>query len=140
MIVTTAQPSHRDKHSTSETVLRFLAVGLGNTAFGYAVYALAVLAGAPPQLALVLQFVLGVLWNYGMHARLVFSVQGWGRLPAYIGAYVLIYAANALALRLLLGQGLGPLAAQLLILPFVVALSWLLIGRVMGFRHRRRVG
>ena len=45
-----------------------------------------------------------------------------------------------LALRLLLGQGLGPLAAQLLILPFVVALSWLLIGRVMGFRHRRRVG
>ncbi len=38
MIVTTAQPSHRDKHSASETLLRFLAVGLGNTAFGYAVY------------------------------------------------------------------------------------------------------
>ncbi len=138
--MTTAQPSHRDKHSTSETLLRFLAVGLGNTAFGYAVYALAVLAGAPPQLARVLQCVLGVLWNYGRRGRLGFSVQGWGRLPAYIGAYVLIYAANALALRLLLGQGLGPLAAQLLILPFVVALSWLLIGRVMGFRHRRRVG
>lgn len=121
-------------------MLRFLAVGLGNTAFGYAVYAVAVLAGAPPQLALVLQFVLGVLWNYGMHARLVFLVDGWGRLPAYIGAYVLIYAANALALRLALAQDVGPLTAQLLILPFITILSWLLIGRVMGFRHDREAG
>ncbi|MEQ3748549.1 MAG: GtrA family protein, partial [Celeribacter sp.] len=62
-------------------LLRFLAVGVLNTAVGYLVYVLAVLAGAPPQLALIVQFTLGVLWNYQTHARLVFAVEGWHRLP-----------------------------------------------------------
>lgn len=120
-------------------MLRFLVVGLGNTAFGYSVYALAVLAGLAPQLALILQFLLGVLWNYTLHARLVFSVNGWARFPLYIGTYLLIYAINATSLRILLAESVGPLSAQLLILPFIVVLSWLLIGRVMGFRHVGRM-
>lgn len=118
-------------------LMRFLAVGLANTAFGYGVYALAVLAGAPAQVALIVQFVLGALWNYALHARLVFAVRGWSRLPAYVAGYVAIYAANALTLRALTDQGYGPLAAQLLILPLTVALSWLLIGRIM--RHPERI-
>lgn len=126
------------ERDAASTLLRFLAVGVVNTAVGYGIYALVVLAGAPPQLALILQFVLGALWNFQMHARLVFAVQGWSRLPAYIGAYMLIYAGNALALRLVMAQGAGALLAQLLILPFVVAASWLLIGQVMGYRQRRR--
>lgn len=124
--------------STAETFLRFLAAGLVNTAVGYGIYAVAVIAGAAPQLALILQFVLGALWNYQLHARMVFAVEGWRRLPVYIGSYLLIYALNAMALRLLLTQSIAPLAAQLILLPFVVLASWLLIGRVMGFRHRRR--
>ncbi len=130
------------QHDRTEagTLLRFLAVGVVNTAVGYGIYALAVLAGTPPQLALALQFVLGALWNFQMHARLVFAVRGWGRLPAYIGAYLLIYAGNALALRLVMAQGAGALLAQLLVLPAVVAASWLLIGQVMGHRQRRRPG
>lgn len=113
--------------------LRFLAVGVLNTAFGYGVYAAGVLAGLPAQAALALQFLLGALWNYRLHARLVFAVRGWGRLPAYVGAYLLIWALNALALRGLLAAGTGPLAAQALVLPATVLLSWGLIGRVMGF-------
>ena len=132
----TAQQSTQERR----TLLRFLAVGVVNTAVGYSIYALAVLAGAPPQVALVLQFVLGALWNFQMHAGLVFAVEGWSRLPAYIGAYLLIYAGNALALRLVMAQGLGALAAQLVILPVVVAASWLLIGQVMGHRTSRSAG
>ena len=60
-------------------------------------------------------------------------------LPAYIGAYLVIYAGNALALRMVMAQGAEALLAQLLILPFVVAASWLLIGQVMGYRQRRRI-
>lgn len=118
--------------------MRFLAVGVANTAFGYGVYALGILAGLPPQAALALQFLLGAVWNYRLHARLVFAVRGWNRLPAYVGAYLLIWAANALALRALIAAGLGALAAQALILPATVALSWWLIGRVMGFRSAGR--
>ena len=119
-------------------LLRFLVVGVTNTAFGYGVYAAAVLAGLPAQAALALQFLLGVLWNYRMHARLVFAVEGWERLPAYVGAYLLIWALNAVALRMLLAAGMSPLAAQGLILPATVALAWWLIGRVMGFHPARR--
>lgn len=113
--------------------LRFLAVGVLNTGFGYGVYAAGVLAGLPAQAALALQFLLGALWNYRLHARLVFAVRGWGRLPAYVGAYLLIWALNALALRALLAAGADALLAQALILPVTVLLSWGLIGRVMGF-------
>lgn len=113
---------------------RFLGVGLANTAFGYGVYALSVLAGLPAQGALVVQFVLGALWNYHLHTRLVFAVEGWGRLPAYVAAYVLIYALNAAGLAMVMDLGVGPLLAQLMILPFAVMLSWRLVGRVMGHR------
>ena len=51
----------------------------------------------------------------------------------------MIYAGNAAALRMVMAQGAEALLAQLLILPFVVAASWLLIGQVMGYRQRRRI-
>ncbi|MFV0293370.1 MAG: GtrA family protein [Paracoccus sp. (in: a-proteobacteria)] len=121
--------------SGAEIFLRFLVVGAANTAVGYLIYMLAVLAGVVPQGALILQFIFGVLWNYQMHARLVFTVEGWGRLPAYIVGYLLIYGINALMLQLVMARGAGPLSAQLLILPGIVAVSWLLIGRIMGSRH-----
>lgn len=120
--------------------LRFLAVGVVNTAFGYGVYALAVLAGLPAQAALIVQFVLGALWNYSLHARLVFAVRGWGRMPLYIGAYLLIYLLNAAALHSLMALGLGALLAQALIMPATVIASWLLVGRVMGFHRSDREG
>lgn len=140
MTLTSASPasSVARRPDARAAFLRFLAVGVVNTGFGYGVYALGILAGLPAQAALVLQFLLGALWNYRMHARWVFAVEGWGRLPAYVAAYLLIWALNALALRALLAVGMGALAAQALILPATVALSWLLIGRVMGFHRRNR--
>lgn len=130
----------RRLHLNDPAFLRFLAVGVVNTGFGYGVYALAVLVGFPAQAALIMQFVLGALWNYNLHARLVFAVQGWSRLPLYIGAYLLVYLLNAAALHSLLGLGLGPLLAQALIMPAMVIASWLLIGRVMGVHHSDREG
>ncbi|MXU65218.1 GtrA family protein [Oceanomicrobium pacificus] len=111
--------------------VRFLAVGLLNTAFGYGVYALLVFVGLPAQAALIGQFVAGATWNYFTHARLVFGTRGTGRMPAYFGAYLLVYAVNALLLRLLMGLGLGAYLAQALLLPVTVVLAFLLISRVL---------
>ena len=119
---------------------RFVLAGLVNTAVGYSIYAAAIAAGLAPQVALALQFGLGVLWNYAVHARLVFAVRGWGQFPAYVGAYLLVWAGNAIALRALLGRGVEPLAAQALLLPATVAAAWLLVGAVMGhFTARKSV-
>ncbi|WP_193789491.1 GtrA family protein [Salipiger sp. CCB-MM3] len=111
--------------------IKFLAVGLLNTLFGYVVFALLVMLGIPPQLALALAFVLGVLWNYQTHARLVFAVRGFQRLPGYLAAYLAIYGMNAGALAALMHLGLGPALAQALFLPVAAVLSYVAIGRVL---------
>ncbi len=107
--------------------LKFLAVGVLNTAFGYAVYAVLVLLGMTPQPALALAFVIGVIWNYGTHARLVFGTSGFGRMPHYVGAYLLIYGVNALALAAALRAGVAPLLAQGVLAVLMAGLSFLLI-------------
>lgn len=115
-------------------LLRFLAVGLINTAFGYAVFALLVMAGLGDQLALALAFALGVLWNYGTHARLVFDTKGRGRIVPYGVAYVGIYALNALALKSITTAGLTPLVAQAVLVLPMAALSFVLISLVLTGR------
>jgi putative flippase GtrA len=116
------------------TFLRFLAAGLVNTLFGYAVYALLVLAGLPPQPALVVAFALGVVWNYVTSARFVFHVRGYRRLPVYAGIYVLLYLLNAGALRLALTQGVPPLLAQAVLTPPMAILSFVLLSLAMTGR------
>ena len=78
--------------------LRFVAVGIVNTAFGYGVYAALVLLGLPPQPALALAFAVGVVWNYATHARFVFGTEGYRRLVPYAAVYLGLYLLNAVAL------------------------------------------
>lgn len=113
-------------------VVRFLWAGLINTAFGYSVFALLIFAGMHPQLALLLQFILGVIWNFCIHARFVFGVQGYRRFPLYAMSYVVLYFVNALLLRGLMQVGLDPYLAQAVALGPVVILSYLMISRALG--------
>ncbi len=124
------------RHPDLIRLLRFLAIGVVNTAVGYAIYAVLVLVGLSPQPALALAFALGILWNYMTHARLVFtdSARGLKRLPAYGACYALIYLLNALALDQAIGAGLSPLAAQALLAPFAALLSFVMIGKVLTGR------
>lgn len=114
--------------------LRFLAVGVLNTAFGYALYALLVWLGLAPQPALALSFAAGVLWNYLTHARLVFDQRGYRQMLPYAGAYGVIYLINAAALQTALAAGLAPLAAQALLVLPMAALAFILISRVLTGR------
>jgi len=119
----------------SERVARFVAVGVLNTAFGYGVYATLVLLGAGAQLALAGQFAVGILWNFATHSRLVFGTTGIGRLPLYTVAYLTVWAVNALALQVVMAAGLGPLLAQAVLMPAVVALAYILASAALGARR-----
>lgn len=111
--------------------VKFLAVGVLNTAFGFAAYAVLLWLGLAPQPALAASYVLGVLWNYATHARLVFGARGYRRLPRYAAAYTLLYGLNALALGGLLRAGLPALGAQAaLVLPMAM-LAFVLISAVL---------
>lgn len=107
--------------------VKFLFVGVLNTAFGFAAYAVLLkLFGLPWQWALALSYVLGVLWNFGMHGRIVFGTRGLGRLPAYILAYVSIFLLNRWVLAMLIAAGLSELWAQaILVLPMAMVAFFL---------------
>ncbi len=114
-----------------DRIFRFLGAGVVNTLFGYAVFSVLVWTGAHPQMALAVQFVVGVLWNFQVHGRYVFYVQGYGRLPYYAISYVVIYAFNAALLWGLLHLRLDAYLAQAIALGPTVVLSYVLISRAL---------
>lgn len=115
---------------------RFLVVGVLNTAVGYCLYALFLMATPlGPQAALAAAFALGVLWNYLATARFVFGTRGYRRLPAYVLAYFAVYALNAQALRLAIAAGWEPLLAQALLVPFAAVLTYIAVSFALTFRR-----
>ena len=119
------------KDETLHRFAKFILIGLVNTAFGYAVFAVLILFQTPPQPALALTFVIGVTWNYLFHARLVFGQSGFTGIPAYIGSYFLIYGFNSISLGFLLRAGLNPLVAQAILAPIAAVISFVLITKAL---------
>lgn len=106
--------------------VKFLAVGALNTLFGYCVFAGLILAGLDPMPALVLTYVVGVLFNYVTFGRLVFHHRSARAFVRFIGAYVVTYFFNLALFHGATGLGAGPLLAQALCVPVVALFSFLL--------------
>lgn len=119
----------------SRQFVRFLFVGALNTLFGYSVFAGFILAGLHPTPALVLTYVVGVIFNFFTTRRLVFARSQAGSLLRFIVAYVVIYFFNLGMFKLAESAGAGPLVAQALCLPVVAVFSFLLF-KFHVFRDR----
>ena len=102
--------------------VKFLFVGVLNTIFGFLAYAFFLrVVGLPWQWALAVSYVVGVLWNFGTHGKIVFRTRGFGRLPLYILAYASLFFLNKLALKAAIAAGMSDLWAQaLLVLPMAM--------------------
>jgi putative flippase GtrA len=112
-----------------QRMLKFLGVGLLNTAFGYGIYAALVFIELPYLIALFLATVAGVIFNYFSIGRIVFKARGgWLAFGKFIAAYVVVYIVNAALLSLLtVNFNLSPYLGQMLCIPPNVAMSWLLM-------------
>lgn len=121
--------------STAIQFLRFLVVGALNTLFGYSVFAGLVLAGVPPVPALVLTYVVGVIFNFFTTRRFVFSRSARASLARFVAAYAVIYLFNQGLYKAMEAAGAGPLLAQALCLPPVAVFSFLLF-KFQVFRDR----
>lgn len=104
--------------------LRFVAVGVLNTAFGYGVFALAWWLTRNQDLSVVVATMVGVVFNYFTTARLVFASRGFGALLPFIAGYAVVMLVNIALLRVLTGLGLHALAGQLICLPVSVVLAY----------------
>jgi putative flippase GtrA len=116
--------------------VRFLVVGVLNTAVGYGTFVLLVLLKLRPGLSLFMATVLGVLFNYLTTGRLVFAARGLGRLPFFAAVYGLTFVLNLWSLRSLLSAGFSPILAQAILLPLMVILNFVL-NKILVFRKVR---
>lgn len=123
---------------TRREVVTFLFVGLLNTGFGYAVYAIAYLAGLSPSVALAVAFGLGTLFNFVTNGRIVFQSSRLGALPRYGLLAVVTFIVNAVGLRAAISSGLGPLEAQALVMCLTVPFSFI-VSKFLVFNRRRLV-
>lgn len=102
-------------------LVRFLLVGLLNTAVGYGLFALFTWSGFNYPIAIALATAGGVLFNFQSIGRLVFDGAHWSKLGRFIAAYAVIYAANVGGIKLLLGTGINVyLANAVLIVPLAL--------------------
>lgn len=110
-------------------LVRFLATGVLNTAFGYGVYALFVALGMPYLPALVVATVLGVIFNFFSFGKLAFrTALGTGTFMRFLAGYGAALALNAGLLWLAHERlGLDPYTAQLACLPPTVLATWLIL-------------
>jgi putative flippase GtrA len=115
--------------------IRFILAGLLNTGVGYLIYAVGVLAGLRPDVALIGSFAFALIFNYLTHAHLVFRRSGAAIFIRFAIAYVAIYFINLLVLRALLAFGAGPLVAQAIALPFVVLCTFAIF-KLVVFRDK----
>lgn len=114
--------------------VKFIAVGIMNSAFGYGCYALLIYSGLHYTLALLLATVFGVLFNFKSTSALVFGARENRLLGRFVGCYAVVYAANVAGIKVLSYFGFEPyIAGALLIAPMAI-LAFILNKRFV-FHH-----
>ncbi len=116
--------------------VKFLLTGGLNTLFGYASYAALVLTGMPLWLAVAGATVLAILFNFYSYGGLVFGQTSRRYLPRFLAFYAALGLGNYLALEGLGQLGLGPLAAQAILVP-LLAMGGYTGMRFLVFGERR---
>lgn len=115
----------------SRQFIRFLLVGVLNTAVGYGLFAAFTLLGLHYAVAAALSTVLGILWNFQTIGRLVFKSRDRSLIFRFTTVYVITYVLNVGALRVLLATGVHVLAVQAALVLPMAAVAFVL--------HRRFV-
>ena len=100
-----------------EKFFKFLFVGFLNTAFSYFLYALFLIIGFAPNLALFFQYILGVLWNFKTTGTIVFENKNNKLIFKFVLSYIFTFLINSILLKLLINGVNEYLAQAILILP-----------------------
>lgn len=124
------------KAREARRLLRFVAVGILNTAFGYSIYLAGLWLALAPALALAIATCVGALFNYLSISTLVFQTATLVKLPAFSAVYLVTYFFNAMLLHVLTTAAVAPWLAQILLLPMVVGANYGLM-RMWVFRNAR---
>lgn len=106
-------------------IVRFLVVGMLNTAFSYAIYAGFLYLGLSYQLANLIALVVGILFSFKTQGHLVFKNTDNRLFGRFLISWVLIYLCTIALIGRIIAFGFDAYSAGALALPFSVALSYL---------------
>lgn len=115
--------------------VRFIAIGIVNTIFGYSVFALLYVVSGDHRMSIVGATIVGVIFNFFTTARIVFKNSNNRLIFRFISGYAISLGANMMLLEVLVRAGVGPLVAQLICLPPVVVLTYFVNARLV-FRNK----
>lgn len=117
--------------------VRFVLVGVLNTAVSYLIYTAFLFVGLGYQLANFLALVVGILFSFKTQGHLVFNNPDNRLLGRFVMSWVLIYLCTIAFIGQMIGLGIDAYAAGALALPVSVALSYL---AQMYFVFRKSTG
>jgi putative flippase GtrA len=112
--------------SLDNRFIRFLLVGLLNTAFGYSVFAFFVLIHTHYAVAALLSTVCGVVFNFKTTGRIVFGNRDNSLLVRFFGVYAITYLLGVSVLRLSRGYQWNLLIVAAVMMPLMAIVSYLL--------------
>ena len=92
--------------------IKFLFVGCLNTLFGYLMYVIFISTPLKREYALLLAYMVGVLWNFKTTGVLVFKNNNNKLIFKFISAYVITYFINLLGLNFVNSAGWGEFLAN----------------------------
>ena len=114
----------RLRHVFELRFLRFLLVGIVNTAFSYGVYAALLWVGLNYALANLIALLLGIAFSFKTQGRIVFRNPDNGLIGIFAASWLVIYLLNIALIHVFMSLGLDAYAAGLVALPMMVALSY----------------
>ena len=117
--------------------IRFVFVGVLNTAFGFGVYCLMIWIGVPYWWSTLISNVLGVLFNFKTIGILVFENSSNRLFFRFVSCYVLAYGLNVGIIYLLThSAGLNDYWSGLIATPFVALFSFF-YQKLFVFNHKK---
>jgi len=119
---------------TSE-FFRFLLAGAINTLFGYAIYSLGILSGAPVWMALMIGMLVGTIFNFFTTGGYAFRQLSSKRYPRFVACYLLVYGVNLLLIEVLSLWIGDKLKIQAILLIPLALLSYFLMARLVFLKN-----
>ena len=116
-------------------ILRFIVAGGINTLFGYAIYSLGILLGAPVWIALLIGMLLGTVFNFFTTGGYAFRQLSAKRYPRFVACYLLVYGVNILMIEILSRWISNSLVTQAILLVPLATLSYVLMARLVFVKH-----
>lgn len=108
-------------------LVKFSIVGAGVTAIGYLVYAFLVYLGVNYQVALLLDYIVGIVIGYILNKYWTFSYVSKNSRSffKYASSYVVIFLINSGLLTLFVKYSfLSPIYSQMIVLVFIIISSY----------------